>query len=360
MKPGNQTIATHFLLSGFAFHGTMRLLFFMLISVMFLATLIGNSLIVVITTVDPVLHTPMYYLLKNLALTEICYSLTIVPKMLAVLLVERKTISFTACVLQLNCVFVFVTCECFLLGAMAYDRQAAVCHPLHYATMMNRDHCFKMAIGSWLSGAPLALGFTTWLFTLPFCGRNTVDHFFCDVSPLLKLVCVDTAFFELLIFMAIVLIVMIPFSLIAISYLCIMRAVLQIPSPAGQRRAFSTCAAHLVAVTLFYSTIGIIHLRPKSSLSSNMKKMVSLSYTVVTPMLNPIIYSLRNQEVKQSLKTCIDKWLLREQMTLFSLSRRWIPCRCKVFPYWKKKKWYLQMEWNYFQKTCAIWAILCS
>nr|XP_021138363.1 olfactory receptor 10A7-like [Columba livia] len=170
---------------------------------MFLATLIGNSLIVVITTVDPVLHTPMYYLLKNLALTEICYSLTIVPKMLAILLVERKVISFTACALQLNCVILFVTCECFLLGAMAYDRQAAICHPLHYATLMNRDRCFKMAIGSWLCGVPVALGFTTWLFTLPFCGRNTVDHFFCDVSPLLKLVCVDTAFFELLIFIAI-------------------------------------------------------------------------------------------------------------------------------------------------------------
>ncbi|XP_065497940.1 olfactory receptor 10A7-like [Caloenas nicobarica] len=221
MKPGNQTVATHFLLSGFAFHGKTQLLFFMLISIMFLATLIGNSLIVVIATVDPLLHTPMYYLLKNLALTEICYSLTIVPKMLAILLVERKIISFTACALQLNCVFIFVTCECFLLGAMAYDRQAAICHPLHYATMMNRDRCFKMAIGSWLSGVPVALGFTTWLFTLPFCGRNTVDHFFCDVSPLLKLVCVDTAFFELLIFIAVVLIVLIPFSLIAISYLCI-------------------------------------------------------------------------------------------------------------------------------------------
>lgn len=321
MKPGNQTIATHFFLSGFAFHGKMQLLFFMLISIMFLATLIGNSLIVVITTVDPVLHTPMYYLLKNLALTEICYSLTIVPKMLAILLVERKVISFTACALQLNCVILFVTCECFLLGAMAYDRQAAICHPLHYATLMNRDRCFKMAIGSWLCGVPVALGFTTWLFTLPFCGRNTVDHFFCDVSPLLKLVCVDTAFFELLIFIAIVLIVMIPFSLIAISYLCIIHAVLQIPLAVGQRRAFSTCAAHLVVVTLFYSTTGIIHLRPKSSLSSNMKKMVSLSYTVVTPMLNPIIYSLRNQEVKQSLRTCVDKWLLGKQMTVFSLSR---------------------------------------
>uniref|UniRef100_A0A672UQ14 G-protein coupled receptors family 1 profile domain-containing protein n=1 Tax=Strigops habroptila TaxID=2489341 RepID=A0A672UQ14_STRHB len=284
------------LLSGFAFHGKMQLLFFTLISTMFLAILVGNSLIVVIAAIDPVLHTPMYYFLRNLSLTEICYSLSIVPKMLTILLVERKIISFTACALQLNCVILFVTCECFLLGAMAYDRQVAICHPLHYATMMNRDRCFKMAVGSWLSGVPVALGFTTWLFTLPFCGRNTVDHFFCDVSPVLKLVCADTALFELLIFIAIIIIVMIPFSLIATSYLCIIHAVLQIPSAVGQRRAFSTCAAHLVVVTLFYSTTGIIHLRPKSGLSSNMKKMVSLSYTVVTPMLNPIIYSLRNQE----------------------------------------------------------------
>ncbi|NXA30682.1 O10A7 protein, partial [Ibidorhyncha struthersii] len=321
MKPGNQTVTTHFLLLGFAFQGKMQLLFFMLISIMFLAILIGNCLIVVITTTDPLLHTPMYYFLKNLALTEICYSLSIVPKMLAILLVERKRISFKACALQLNCVILFVTCECFLLGAMAYDRQAAICHPLHYATMMNQDRCFKMVIGSWLSGVPVALGFTTWLFTLPFCGRNTVDHFFCDVPPVLKLVCADTALFELLIFIAIVIIVMIPFSLIAISYLRIIHAVLQMPLAVGQKQAFSTCAAHLVVVTLFYSTTGIIHLRPKSSLSSNMKKMVSLSYTVVTPMLNPIIYSLRNEEVKQSLRRYIDKWLLRKQMAVFPPSR---------------------------------------
>ncbi|NXJ86972.1 O10A7 protein, partial [Trogon melanurus] len=245
--------------------------------------------------------------LRNLALTEICYSLSIVPKMLTILLLERKMISFTACALQLNCVLLFVTCECFLLGAMAYDRQAAICHPLHYATIMNRDRCFRMALGSWLSSVPVALGFTTWLFTLPFCGRNTIDHFFCDVSPVLKLVCADTATFQLLIFIATVVIVIVPFSLIAISYLLIIHAVLQIPSSVGQRRAFSTCAAHLVVVSLFYSTTGIIHLRPKSSLSPNMKKMVSLSYTVVTPMLNPIIYSLRNQEVKQSLRRCIYK-----------------------------------------------------
>ncbi|NXV54266.1 O10A7 protein, partial [Uria aalge] len=321
MKPGNQTVTTHFLLVGFAFQGEMQFLFFMLISVMFLAILIGNSLIVVMTTTDPLLHTPMYYFLKNLALTEICYSLSIVPKMLTILLVERKRISFTACALQLNCVILFVSCECFLLGVMAYDRQAAICHPLHYATMMNRDRCFKMVVGSWLSGVPVALGFTMWLFTLPFCRRNVVDHFFCDVPPVLKLVCADTALFELLIFIAIVIIVMIPFSLIAISYFHIIHAILQIPSVVGRKQAFSTCAAHLVVVTLFYSTAGIIHLRPKSSLSSNMKKMVSLFYSVVTPMLNPIIYSLRNQEVKQSLRRCIDKWLLRKQTDIFSLSR---------------------------------------
>ncbi|NXJ72808.1 O10A7 protein, partial [Rostratula benghalensis] len=321
MEPGNQTVTTHFLLLGFAFQGKMQFLFFSLISILFLAILIGNSLIVVITTTDPLLHTPMYFFLKNLALTEICYSLTIVPEMLTILLVEKKRISFPACALQLSCVILFVTCECFLLGVMAYDRQAAICRPLHYATVMSRDRCFRMAVGSWLSGVPVALGFTAWLFTLPFCGRNVVDHFFCDVPPVLKLVCADTALFELLIFAAIVLIVMIPFSLIAISYFCIIRAVLQIPSAVGQRQAFSTCAAHLVVVTLFYSTTGVVHLRPKSSLPSNTKKMVSLSYTVVTPMLNPIIYSLRNQEVKQSLRRCINKWLLRKEMAVFPPSR---------------------------------------
>ncbi|KAM9275400.1 LOW QUALITY PROTEIN: olfactory receptor 10A7-like [Morus bassanus] len=309
MKPGN-IVTPHFLL-GFAFHGKMQLLFFMLVSIMFLAILIGNSLTVVITTTDPVLQIPMYYILKN-RLTEICYSLRIVPKMLVILLVER-IISFTACALQLNCVTF-----CHLLGAMAYDRQAAISHPLHYAIMMNRDRCFKMAIGSRLSGVPVALGFTTWLLTLPFCGRNKVGHFFCDVSPVVKLVCADTALFELLILIAIVIIVMILFSLTAISYLRITHAVLQTPSAVGQRPS-STCAAALVVVSLFHSATGIIHLQLKSSLSSNMK-MVSLS-TVVTPVLNTTISSLRNQEVKQSLRRCIDKWLLRKQTALFSPSR---------------------------------------
>ncbi|NXU60070.1 O10A7 protein, partial [Turnix velox] len=231
----------------------------------------GNSLIVVITTIDPVLHMPMYYFLKNLALTEICCSLSIVPKMLIILIVERKWISFTACALQLNCASLFVICQCFLLGVMAYERQAAVCHPLHCATMMNRGRCFKMVVGSWLSGVAVTLGFTTWLFSLSFCGRNVLDPFFCDVPPVLKLVCADTALFELLIFIAVVIIVMIPFSLIAVSYFCIIHAVLQIPSAVGRRQVFSTCAAHLVVVTLFYGTAGLSHLRPKSSLSPSMK-----------------------------------------------------------------------------------------
>ncbi|NXB13536.1 O10A7 protein, partial [Rhagologus leucostigma] len=320
MKPGNQIVTIDFLLLGFAFHGKMQVLFFTLISIAFLASLIGNSLTVVITATDPVLHVPMYYSLKNLALTEICYSLSIIPKMLTILLVEGKIISFTACALQLNCIILFVTCECFLLGAMACDWQVAICHPLHYATTMNRDRCVRMALGSWLSGAPVALGFTAWLFSLPFSGRNTTDNFFCDVFPVLKLVCADTALFELLIFIAVVVIVMIPFSLIATSYLHIIHAVLHILSAVGQRQPFSTYAAHLVVVALFYSTAGIIHLQPKGSLSSSIKKMVSLSYTAVTPMLNPIIYSLRNQEFKQSLRRCTGKWLLRKQVTVFSLS----------------------------------------
>ncbi|NXH95860.1 O10A7 protein, partial [Pachycephala philippinensis] len=251
-----------------------------------------------------------------------CYRLSIIPKMFTILLMEEKLISFTACALQLNCVILFVTYECFLLGAMACDRQVAVCHHLQHATMMNKNLCIRMALGSWLSGAPVALGFTTWLYSLPFCGRNTSDNFFCDVFPVLKLVCADTALFELLIFIAVVTIVMIHFSLIDTSYLCIICAVLQTPSAVGQRQASSTCAAHLVVVAVFYSTAGIIHLRSKAHvLSSNVKKMVCLSYAVITPMLNPIIYSLRNEEFKQSLRRCTDKWFLRKQVAVFSLLR---------------------------------------
>ncbi|KFZ57519.1 Olfactory receptor 10A7, partial [Antrostomus carolinensis] len=297
----NITRVTHFILLGFTHLAQLQLLLFVVVLLIFTVTMIGNILIVLIATVDPALHTPMYYFLKNLSLIDICYSLDIVPKMLINLLSERKTSSFTACALQLSLVVLFITSECFLLAIMAYDRYVAICHPLHYATIMTKKTCRQMSAVVWLSGFPVAVGLTGWLFSMPFCKSNEVNHFFCDISPVLKLVCLDTYIFELLVFIATLLIMVLPFILITVSYICIIYTIVQMPMAESRQRLFSTCSAHLVVVTLFYCTTCLIHLHPKSNLSPNDKKLVSLSYTIITPMLNPIIYSLRNSDVKEAL-----------------------------------------------------------
>ncbi|XP_071611379.1 olfactory receptor 10A7-like [Heliangelus exortis] len=291
---------TYFTFQGFSHLATHQVFLFEGILLMFLITMTGNFLIIIVATTDSALHTPMYYFLKNLALIEILFTLNIVPKMLVDLLLERKVISFAACALQLYCVIFFITSECFLLGAMAYDRYVAICQPLHYTITMNRRVCLHMVIVCWVAGIPVSAGLTAWLFSYPFCGSKEIEHFFCDIAPVLHLVCSDTYFFELLVFIATVIIVLIPFALIAASYIQIIHTILQIPSAQGRRKAFFTCLAHLVVVTLFYCTTGLIHLQPSRLAKS--RKLVALSYTVVTPMLNPIIYSLRNKEVKNALR----------------------------------------------------------
>ncbi|NXP21433.1 O10A7 protein, partial [Scytalopus superciliaris] len=293
---------TYFTLQGFSHLAALQVFLFVGILLMFLITMTGNFLIIIVATSSPTLHTPMYYFLKNLAFVEICFTLDIVPKMLVDLLLERKVISFSACALQLSLVILLITSECFLLGAMAYDRYMAICHPLHYAVRMNRRVCFHMVLTCWIAGIPLSVGLTSWLFSFPFCGSKEIEHFFCDIAPLLDLACSDTHLFKLLLFVATVVVILIPFALTAASYIQITHTILQMPSAEGRHKAFSTCAAHLVVVTLFYCTAGLVHLKPKSSPWASSRKLVALSYTVMTPMLNPIIYSLRNTEVKLALR----------------------------------------------------------
>ncbi|XP_074012140.1 olfactory receptor 10A7-like [Numenius arquata] len=254
----------------------------------------GNFLIIIVANTDPALHTLMYYFLKNLAWIEIYFTLNIVPKMLVDLLLERKVTSFSTCVLQLYLVTFFITSECFVLGAMSYDQYVAIRHPLHYAITMNRRACLHMVIACWISGIPLSVGLTGWLF----CGSKEIEHFFCNITPVLDLVYSDTYLFELLVFIATVIIVLIPFILIAASYIQIIHTTLQMTSAKGRSKAFFTCIAHLVVMTLFYCTTGVIHLKPKFSVLANSRKLVALSYTVVTPMLKPIAYSLQKKRSK--------------------------------------------------------------
>ena len=221
--------------------------------------------------------------------------------MLGTLIAQDTTISFLGCATQMYFSFFFGVSECSLLATMAYDRYVAICSPLHYPVIMNPRTCAKLAAISWFPGIPVATVQTTWLFSFPFCGINKVNHFFCDSPPVLRLVCADTALFEIYAIIGTILVVMIPCLLILCSYTRIAAAILKIPSAKGKHKAFSTCSSHLLVVSLFYVSLSLVYFRPKSNNSPESKKVLSLSYTIVTPMLNPIIYSLRNNEVKNAL-----------------------------------------------------------
>ncbi|XP_035884827.1 olfactory receptor 10A2 [Phyllostomus discolor] len=310
MVGGNWTEVTEFILMGFSFLPTeIQLLLFLTFLIIYLATLIGNSLIILVTLADPMLHSPMYFFLRNLSFLEIGFNLVIVPKMLGTLLAWDTTISFSGCATQMYFLFFFGVAECFLLATMAYDRFVAICTPLHYPVIMNQRTCAKLAVASWFPGFPIATVQTTWLFSFPFCDTNKVNHFFCDSPPVLRLVCGDTTLFEIYAIVGTILIVMIPCLLILCSYFHIAAAILKVPSVKGKHKAFSTCSSHLLVVSLFYVSLSLTYFRPKSNNSPESKTVLSLSYTIVTPMLNPIIYSLRNNEVKNALSRTLHKAL---------------------------------------------------
>ncbi|KAF0876828.1 O10A5 protein, partial [Crocuta crocuta] len=246
MAEGNWTRVGEFILMSFSSLPTeIRSLLFLTFLIIYLVTLMGNSLIILVTLADPMLHSPMYFFLRNLSFLEIGFNLVIVPKMLATLLARDTTISFLGCATQMYFFFLFGVAECVLLATMAYDRYVAICNPLHYPVIMNQRTRAKLAIASWFPGFPMATVQTTWLFSFPFCGTNKVNHFFCDSPPVLKLVCADTALFEIYAIVGTVLVVMIPCLLILCSYTRIAAAILKIPSAKGKHKAFSTCSSHL-------------------------------------------------------------------------------------------------------------------
>ncbi|XP_006268376.1 olfactory receptor 10A4-like [Alligator mississippiensis] len=307
MSRQNHSSVTEFILIGFSNHPNLQGPLFLIFLVIYTITLMGNILIILVTTLDSALQSPMYFFLRNLSSLEICFNLVIVPKMLVNLLVENKTISYSGCAAQMYFFFFFGAAECCLLAAMAYDRFVAICNPLRYPEIMNRRACFQLIGASWFSGFPVSTVQTTWIFSLPFCGPNRINHFFCDSPPVLDLACADTYLFEIEALTATVLFIMFPFLLILVSYVRIITTILRMPSKEGRHKAFSTCSSHLVVVTLFYGTASSTYFRPKSSYSPDTKKLLSLSYTVITPMLNPIIYSLRNNEVKGALRRTLER-----------------------------------------------------
>ncbi|NP_999992.1 olfactory receptor Olr1376 [Rattus norvegicus] len=302
MRGTNQSSVSEFLLLGLSRQPQQQQLLFLLFLTMYLATVLGNLLIILAISTDSRLHTPMYFFLSNLSFVDVCFSSTTVPKVLANHILRVQTISFSGCLTQMYFLFMFVDLDNFLLAVMAYDRYVAICHPLNYTTKMTHKLCVLMVAGSWVTANLNILLPTLLIAQLSFCGDNIIPHFFCDVTPLLKLSCSDTHLNELLILTEGAVIMVTPFVCILISYIHITCAVLRVSSPRGGWKAFSTCGSHLAVVCLFYGTIIAVYFNPSSAHSPEKDTAATVLYTVVTPMLNPLIYSLRNRDLKAALQ----------------------------------------------------------
>ncbi|XP_003479476.1 olfactory receptor 2G2-like [Cavia porcellus] len=301
----NGSALSGFILMGFSERPQLELVLFGVTLLLYLMTLVGNTTIILLFLSDAKLCTPMYFFLSHLSFLDLCFTSSIIPQLLVNLGGADKSISYGGCVVQLYVSLALGSTECVILAVMSYDRYVAICRPLHYASVMHPRLCHTLASMAWLSGMATTLVQSTLTLQLPLCGHRLVDHFFCEVPVLIKLACVDTSFNEAELFVASILFLLVPVSFILGSYSLIARAVLGIMSAAGRRKALGTCSSHLLVVVIFYGTIIFMYLQPASSRSKDQGKFVSLFYTVVTPVLNPLIYTLRNQEVKVALKRAL-------------------------------------------------------
>lgn len=305
MEETNNSSQKGFVLLGFSDQPQPEKILFVIILVFYILNFLGNSAIMLVSYLDPKLHTPMYFFLSNLSCVDICFTTSVAPQLLVTMNKKDKTMSYGGCVAQLYVAMGLGSCECILLAVMAYDRYAAVCQPLQYTTIMHPQLCAILAGIAWLSGLITSLIQCSLTVQLPLCGHHKLNHIFCEVPVLIKLACVDTTFNEAGLFVASVVFLLIPVSLILVSYGLITQAVLRIKSAAGRQKAFGTCSSHLVVVIIFYGAIIFMYLQPSRSSSKNQGKFVSLFYTIVTPLLNPIIYTLRNKDVKGALRALI-------------------------------------------------------
>ncbi|XP_075768307.1 olfactory receptor 5AP2-like [Pelodiscus sinensis] len=305
----NQTYITEFNLLGFEMFPQLQTLLFLLFLVIYIVTMAGNLLIVVLVVVDRHLHTPMYFFLGNLSCLETCYSSAILPRLLAGLLTGDRTISVSGCITQFYFFGVLVASECYLLSTMSYDRYLAICKPLHYTALMNGRFCLLLAAVSWMGGLMATTIVTCLISQLHFCGPNEIDHFLCDFTPLIKLSCTDTRLVKLVTFVISSIDTLPLFLLTLMSYICIISTILRIPSAAGRQKAFSTCSSHLIVVTIFYGTLIVVYVLPDTDSLRDLNKVFSLFYTVLTPLANPLIYSLRNKEVLEALRKLIHRYV---------------------------------------------------
>ncbi|XP_042531671.1 olfactory receptor 5B12-like [Dipodomys spectabilis] len=303
----NSTEVTQFILVGLTHNPELQIPFFIIFLLIFLSTLIGNLGMMGLILLDSRLHTPMYFFLSNLSLVDFAYSSAVTPKVMSGLLTREKIMSYNSCAAQFFFFVGFITTESFLLASMAFDRYAAVCKPLHYTTTMTTNKCVCLTTGSYVCGFLNASIHTGNIFRLSFCKDNVVDHFFCDAPPLLALSCSDTSISEMVIFFVVGFNDIFSILVILVSYLFIFITILRMRSAEGRQKAFSTCASHLTAVSIFYGSGIFMYLQPSSSHAMGTDKMASVFYTMVIPMLNPLVYSLRNKEVKKAFTKAVEK-----------------------------------------------------
>ncbi|XP_012878687.1 PREDICTED: olfactory receptor 13C8 [Dipodomys ordii] len=306
----NSTL-TEFILVGLSAHPKLQTVFFVLVLWMYLVILLGNGVLISVIICDCHLHTPMYFFLCNLSFLDICYTSSSVPLILDSFLTVKKKVSFPGCMVQMFLSFAMGATECVLLGMMALDRYVAICNPLRYSVIMTKGVYMSMAAGSWAIGLVDSVVQTSLTMQLPFCTNNVIHHFVCEILALLKLACADISTNVISMAGSNLIVLVIPILIIAVSYIFIVTTILRIPSTEGKRKAFSTCSAHVTVVIIFYGTIFFMYAKPKSKTSIGAENQdiidvfISLFYGVVTPMLNPLIYSLRNRDVKAALKVML-------------------------------------------------------
>ncbi|XP_036621069.1 olfactory receptor 10AG1-like [Trichosurus vulpecula] len=302
MEGTNVTLMVEFILLGFSDLPNLQRFLFGIFLVVYLSILLGNGLIIMITKTDVSLQTPMYYFLGNFSFLEMCYASVTVPRMLTDLWTHNGNISLWACATQLCFFLVLGVTECFLLAVMAYDRYVAICKPLYYFLIMKHDVCIRLVVCSWIVGIPVVIGLTYQIFSMPFCDSTKLNNIFCDIYPVLQVACGDTSINKLSVNADVILFGMIPFILILNSYIRIITTIMKLPSATGRSKAFSTCSSHLIVISLFFVTAIMTHLQTKASHSAITERVLSLLYTTMTPLVNPIIYSLRNKDVIVALR----------------------------------------------------------
>ncbi|EHA97432.1 Olfactory receptor 5AK2 [Heterocephalus glaber] len=302
MKYGNGSEVTEFYLLGFDGQQEFQAGLFAVFLMIYVASMVGNTGMILLINTDSRLQTPMYFFLQHLAFVDICYTSAITPKMLQNFIMENKSISYRGCLLQLLVYATFATTDCYLLAAMAVARCLAICKPLHYPVIMSQTVCILLVAGSYLMGSINASVHTGFTFSLSFCKSNNINHFFCDIPPVVSLSCSNTDINFMLILVFVGFNLTFTVLVVIFSYIFILAAILKMSSAAGRRKTFSTCASHLTAVTIFYGTLSYMYLQPPSERSQENMKVASVFYGIIIPMLNPLIYSLRNKEVKEAIK----------------------------------------------------------